>query len=285
MTCGCRAASWMEKRPAFKSGDWVAPLLLPRKMQAMFRIAPLRRLMTKVFGPEGIYEWVIARTRYIDEVFEKALSGGFTQVLIIGAGFDSRAIRFKTAASGVKVLELDALPTQEAKLRQYRAREIVVPSNVTFVALDFDRESMARKLMESGLSVGARTLVIAEGVFQYITPEAACDTLKTISDLVGPGSWMVFDYAHASVLRGEGDSYGQARMVRGTNRVGESWQFGMDEEDVGPMLAKYSFRLLDHKSPEALENTYFRDKNGKKLARINGTQSIAMAEKVGEELQ
>jgi methyltransferase (TIGR00027 family) len=280
MTCGCRAASWIEKRPAFKSGDWEAPLLLPRKMQVLFKIAPLRRLMTKILGPDGIYEWVIARTRYIDEVFERALASGFTQVLIVGAGFDTRAIRFKTAASSVKVLELDALPTQEAKLHQYRSRDIVVPSNVTFVALDFDRESLAEKLKEGGFRVGARTLVVAEGVFQYIKPEAAYDSLQTMRDLVGPGSWIVFDYAHASVLRGEGDSYGQARMVRGTNRVGESWQFGLDEADVAPLLAKYAFRLMDHKSPEALEDRYFRDKSGRVLGRINGTQSIAMAEKL-----
>lgn len=54
MTCGCRAASWMEKRAAFRSGDWVAPLLLPRKMQALFKVPVFRRLLTRVFGPEGV---------------------------------------------------------------------------------------------------------------------------------------------------------------------------------------------------------------------------------------
>jgi hypothetical protein len=77
LTCGCRAASWMEKRPAFKSGDWVAPLLLPRKIQVLFKVPLFRHALTKVFGPEGVYEWVIARTKYIDDVFERALADGF----------------------------------------------------------------------------------------------------------------------------------------------------------------------------------------------------------------
>jgi len=282
MTCGCRAASWMEKRPAFKSGDWVAPLLLPRKMQFLFRVRPVRRLLTRLLGPEGIYEWVIARTRYIDGIFEGALSNGVTQVLIIGAGFDSRAVRFKTAERSVRVFELDAAPTQQAKLRQYRARGIAVPANVTFVAINFDKETIEERLRAGGFAVGAKTLVIAEGVFQYITPDAAHATLKAVKNLVGRGSWLVFDYAHASVLRGEGDAYGQKRMISGTMRFGESWQFGLEKEEVKPLLSRYALKVKDLKDPPALQRQYFVDQGGKALARINGTQSIVFAEKTGK---
>ena len=279
MTCGCRAASWMEKRPAFKSGDWVAPLMLPRKIQVLFKVAPLRRMLTKVFGPEGVYEWVIARTKYFDDVFERAMAGGVIQVLIIGAGFDSRAIRFKTGDRAVRVFELDAPTTQEAKRQQYKARGIAIPPNVSFVAINFEKESIAEKLLKSGFRRGTRTLVIAEGVFQYLRPEAAHTTLKTIGDLVGTGSWMVFDFAHASVLRGEGSTYGEKRMAQGVRKFGESWQFGLDEQEVRPLLLKYSFRLTDLKSPQALEECYFKGDDGKVFARINGTQSIVLAEK------
>jgi len=279
MTCGCRAASWMEKRPAFKSGDWVAPLLLPRKIGVAFKIAPLRRLLTRIMGPKGVYEWVIARTRYIDEIFEKALSSGCVQALIIGAGFDSRAIRFNTSERGTKVFELDAAPTQEAKLQQYRDRDIAVPPNVTFVPINFDRESIPEKLKEVDFCAAAKTLVIAEGLFQYLKPDAALAVLQTIKDLTGPGSWLVFDYAHADAFCGEGNAYGQARMIRGTKRLGESWQFGIDEQELKPLLSKYAFRLVEQKSPEVLEDTYFRLRDGRLLGRVNGTQSIALAEK------
>jgi methyltransferase (TIGR00027 family) len=285
MTCGCRAASWMEKRSAFKSGDWVAPLLLPRKLQVLFRIPPVRRLLTRVLGPEGVYEWVIARTRFIDEVFEHALSGGVTQVLIIGAGFDTRAIRFKTDDRKLRIFELDASPTQAAKLGQYKARGITPPRNVTFVAMNLEKESINQKLLKKGFRKGAKTLVVAEGVFQYLKPEAACEALRTMRDLVGTGSTLVFDYAHASVLRGEGSAYGEARMTRGVARHGESWQFGLDQREVAPLLSKYSFTVKDIHGPRALENRYFRGRDGKVFARINGTQSIVLAERAGRTRQ
>jgi O-methyltransferase involved in polyketide biosynthesis len=101
-----------------------------------------------------------------------------------------------------------------------------------------------------------------------------------IRELVGVGSWVVFDYAHASVLRGEGGAYGEKRMAQGVRKFGESWQFGLDEREVKPLLLKYSFRLTDLKSPHALEEKYFRGEDGKAFTRINGTQSMVLAERV-----
>jgi methyltransferase (TIGR00027 family) len=113
----------------------------------------------------------------------------------------------------VKVFELDAPITQEVKRQQYKARGIASPPNVRFVAINFEKESVTEKLVRNGFCRGTKTLVVAEGVFQYLKPEAAHDTLKTLNDLVGTGSWMVFDYAHASVLRDESDAYGEKSSV------------------------------------------------------------------------
>ncbi|HUH98117.1 MAG TPA: class I SAM-dependent methyltransferase, partial [Anaerolineales bacterium] len=85
ITCGLRAASSMESNPLYRSDDWVAKMLLPRKLQLLFRFPPARKLLIRLIGPVGIYEWVIARTRYIDAVFARAASGGFSQVLLLGA--------------------------------------------------------------------------------------------------------------------------------------------------------------------------------------------------------
>jgi O-methyltransferase involved in polyketide biosynthesis len=79
------------------------------------------------------------------------------------------------------------------------------------------------ELKESGFNKGKKTLVILEGVLQYLKPEAVYATLNTIKNHVGAGSWLVFDYAHASVLRGEGNLYGETRIMKEANKYGESW--------------------------------------------------------------
>jgi methyltransferase (TIGR00027 family) len=269
----------LESNPLYKSDDWVAQKLLPKKIQWAFKLAAARSLFVKAFAPEGVYEWVIARTKYIDALFAKACSEGFSQIVFFGAGFDTRGIRFQSELTRMKVFELDAPTTQRAKIDQYQKRDIAVPANLVFVPIDFEKELIEDKLHEAGFCKGARTLVILEGVTQYLRPEAIYSTLRAISNEVGEGSWLIFDYAHASVLKGEGKAYGQDRMMKGVNKYGESWQFGLEEAEVGPLLTRYGFRLMEQKSPHDLQETYFKDERGKILGRVNGTQSIIMAEK------
>ncbi len=279
MVCGLRAISSMESRPAFRSGDHVAQLLLPLRIHMLCAIPPLRKVLTRIMGPAGMYEWVIARTRYIDAVFEQAVTAGFPQALLVGAGFDTRAIRFYSGTRGMHVYELDAATTQEAKLQQYRARHIVVPPSAHFIPIDFEKESFPAKLKEGGFRAGVKTLVVAEGVFQYLTPETARETLRSISALVPAGSWLVFDYAHASVLRGEGGQHGEKGVTDSLQKMGEAWRFGLEEREVGPLLAAHGFAMVEIKSPQALEGMYFMGDKGKPVARINGTQSIVRAER------
>jgi methyltransferase (TIGR00027 family) len=279
VTCGCRAISYMESNPLYKSDDWVAPKLLPCVLQIIVRIPIARRLLSRIFGPPGIYEWVIARTKYIDEIFSHASTEGFSQVLLFGAGFDSRAVRFQSELKGAKVFELDVATTQRMKIEQYRKRSIVVPSNLTFIPINFEKESFVDKLKATGFIKGKKTLIILEGVLQYLKPEAVYETIKELSNQVVSGSCLVFDYAHASVLRGKGNLYGETTIMETLNTYGESWQFGFEEADVEPVLNKYGFKLLDRKDPKELEELYFKDINGIIKARVNGTQSIVKAER------
>jgi len=152
-----------------------------------------------------------------------------------------------------------------------------MPRNLSFVPINFEKELIVERVKEAGLRSGKKTLVLLEGVLQYLTPEAAYATLDVVKELTGPGSILVFDYAHASVIRGEGNDFGEARMTEGVNRYGESWQFGLEEADVEPFLRRFGFRPLERSGPKELEKAYFTNKEGRVVARVNGTQSIVKA--------
>ena len=80
-------------------------------MQLLIRIPYTGRLFVKAAAAKGIYEYVIARTKYIDAVFRQSLSDRVSQILIFGAGFDTRALRFQDEARQTKIFELDAAAT------------------------------------------------------------------------------------------------------------------------------------------------------------------------------
>jgi methyltransferase (TIGR00027 family) len=166
------------------------------------------------------------------------------------------------------------------KIGQYRKRGIEVPPNVTLIPINFEKESVAERLAAGGFRADGKTLVILEGVLQYLAPEAAHATIDTVRGLAGAGSWLVFDYAHASAVRAEGGPSEETRMMKGLSRYGESWQFGLEEAEVEPFLRGHGFRMVDRKGPKELGESYFRTADGVVRAQVNGTQSIVKAERL-----
>jgi methyltransferase (TIGR00027 family) len=279
LCCFCRAVSSLEKDPFYRSGDDIALSLMPDFLRLLVRIPGAGRLFTRVFMAKGIYEYIIARTKYIDAVFRQALDDGFEQVLIFGAGFDTRALRFQAEARRTRIFELDAPPTLEAKIRQFRKRRISVPPNLLFVPINFDKEAVPAKLEQAGFRRGAQALFVIEGVLEYLQPESVDRTFRTIQDFAGEGSDIVFNYVYASVIRDETEYYGEKGALETLSKVGESWHFGIERGGIGSFLAKYGFELRDHRDARELEEMYFKNTAGKIVGRVNGTHCLVRAGK------
>jgi O-methyltransferase involved in polyketide biosynthesis len=124
-TCLARVLSYMEKRVEYKSNDYISLVIVNSIVKILVRIPPLWKCFLKFF-PVGMYEYVIARTKYIDTELTKALQKGVEQVLIFGAGFDSRGIRFNDISKNAKIFELDVPVTQSAKITRYHEKGIKI---------------------------------------------------------------------------------------------------------------------------------------------------------------
>jgi len=280
LTCACRALSWMETNPLFKSEDWIAPRLLPRKIQLLVKLSVLRRILSHVFGPKGIYPWVIARTKYIDDWFLGAAQDGFTQVLILGAGFDSRSIRFKEDLDNMRIFELDAGTTQIIKTSQFKKRQVNFPENVTLIPINFELESILPKLEKAGFRRDARTLLLMEGVLQYINPVSVRQIMAALKKVTAPGSRLICDFAQASFFSQDKSGFGKSGLKKRLARFGETFQFGLDDSEVGPFFGEYGFKLIEYVKPADLEEMYFKDAKGRIQARVSDTQCIVAAERV-----
>ncbi|MFH2012879.1 MAG: SAM-dependent methyltransferase [Pseudomonadota bacterium] len=280
MTCLSRACSALETNSYYKSDDYIAPLLLPSFLKPFLYVSLARKLFSKVLAPKGIYEYVIARTKYIDAVFKQALSEEFDQILIFGAGFDTRALRFKDRMQNTRLYELDTAITQQAKIRQYKKRNITLPPNLTFITINFDKEKLSAKLDETGFRKYQRSLFVLEGLLMYLQSDSAHATFKTIQDYAGKGSWIVFDYIYSSVLRNEGTCYGESVITQTVSAAGEKWYFGIEKGEIEKFLAPYELNLINHKDAQELEKIYFKDSKGKIIGRVNGTHCLVTAEKI-----
>lgn len=277
MTCVSRTASFFENRSQYKTDDFIAPRLVPKKMLPFLKIGFLRKLCIPLFTPTGIYEYVIARTKYMDSIFKKAVSDNFDQILIFGAGFDSRGIRFSNARSHTGIFELDVPVTQNAKIQQLEKRKIEIPSNIVFVSIDFAKENLEEKLSGAGFLRNKRSLFILEGLIMYLSEKVVRSTFQIIQRYSAENSEVVFDYIYASVCREENQLYGEKEIFNTVKKAGEGWSFGIENGEIENFLKKYDFRLVEHLNSRNLEERYFRSDTGNIVGKINGTHCIAHA--------
>jgi methyltransferase (TIGR00027 family) len=273
-TCMSRAASYREKRECYKGTDHIAYALVPGFVKLLLRFPRGCQLYNKHLAPKGIYEYVIARTKYIDSLFMDALGQGFDQIVIFGAGFDSRAQRFNHLYRSTRIFELDAPITQGEKLNAFKEKHIMIPENLIYVPINFMQESLAEKLTKAGFEKGRKSLFLLEGVTMYLSDDAIDKTFTFIRDVAGKGSWVVFDYIYAGVLRQENKYYGEKDILKTVAKAGEAWSFALEEGEIESFLRKYDFNLKNHSNAQELEERYFRDQEGEIVGKINGTHSI-----------
>jgi methyltransferase (TIGR00027 family) len=244
----------------------------------MFRIKILRNWIISK-NPKGIYEYVIARTKYNDEILTHELGIDCAQVFIFGAGFDSRAIRMQMLAPDAKFYELDAPATQEAKIQQYNQRKIPINPNLIFIPVNFEKQKAIEEINKTEYQFEKKTCFLLEGLIMYLTPEAVDETFQTISLIASSGSILVFDTVYTSILKKNEDKYGE-EIKNKVAENNESFQFGLELEEVKSFLEKYGWELIELCDAPSLEKKYFTDENGTRKARVNDAHFLVQAKRI-----
>ena len=265
--------------------DPFALRLLPFWWRVLVRLVYLPGLRNAVLSLRerrmpGSLGALLCRVRYIDDVLRQSLEEGLDQLVILGAGFDSRAYRI-AGIDHIQVFEVDLPGT--VKLKQTRVERVLgaVPDNVTLVGMNFDRQNLADVLKGAGLQKGRRTLFIWEGVTQYLTAEAVDHTLKFVSGVSGVGSAIVFTYVRRGIIDGTDGPEWFQRFTVFARRVGSPLLFGLDPDGLDQYLADRGLRLIDDVGAAEYQDRYLRP-IGREMSVFEG-ERVAFA--VVRELQ
>ena len=180
-----------------------------------------------------------------------ALADGAQQVVLLGAGYDSRPYRI-AGGERARVFEVDHPSTQAVK-RSRLARMRPPARNVAWVPVDFLRESFGEALVRAGYDTGASAFFIWEGVSNYLTAQAVDATLRWVAANSAEGSTLSFTYVHAGLLDGSVRFPGAEPWVQAVERAGEPFTFGVDPAGLAGYLAQRGMRVLsDVSTAEAL---------------------------------
>jgi len=210
-------------------------------------------------GP-GVNGFLAARDRYIDDVLISFLEEGLKQLVILGAGYDSRPYRFDLSGQ-VKTFEVDHPTTQADKLKKVQIIFGNVPEHVSYVAIDFNTQTLEERLLASGYDPKLKTLFIWQGVSMYLTGEAVDATLNFVARHSGQSSAIVFDYLYKTVLDRIQRQKEVVNMRRYRFMTGEGLIFGISEGTVTTFLNERGFRQVIDVNVDDLKAAYFTGQN------------------------
>jgi methyltransferase (TIGR00027 family) len=253
-----RTAAYMALFRALETGrrgglfaDPYAVRFLPgglRAAGAAARVPPLRAGVCRYIDRRwpGARTSAVARTRAIDDLLAEALGTGLRQVVFLGAGYDTRALRLPSLA-GVAVFELDQPALLAAKRERLGAdAERTGPATARAlrrVPIDFARDEVVPTLARAGFDPASPAVFVWEGVTNYLTAEAADSTFRAVAS-TARGGRLAFTYVHSGVIDGSVEFEGAERLRSTVSGVGEPWTFGLHPDELAAYLADRGLRLL-----------------------------------------
>ena len=209
-------------------------------------------------GALALRAHIVLRSRYAEDRLAQAISRGVTQYVVLGAGLDTFAYRQPAWTKDLRVFELDRAPMQKEKRERLSLSRVLVPDNVVFASIDFEREKLVDTLAKHGLDPATPTFFSWLGVTMYLTEAAVFDVLREVLRFP-KGSEIVFTFAPAP----SGDSMDEAqqRLAELAASVGEPWQTYFEPDDLAARLRAEHFSEVELLEPSEAAARYFEARN------------------------
>jgi methyltransferase (TIGR00027 family) len=260
-TCFFRAIAALHPDPNLRNPDYLAEkfVFIPYALKKDYEAA---RMTMNTYGA-GTYYYVNARTLHIDALLKQMADIGATQVIILGAGFDSRGYRFREAYPRLRFFEVDLPATIEWKKEKVIKIFGQLPETVVYAPIDFNTQTLGDVLDQLGYDPKQKSFFIWEGVTMYITEDACRGTLTFIKNHAAAGSTVVLDYILRPVIEGKYQGfYGAARNAAVVGAHGEPYICGWTAREAEEMIRQIGLVVVSDVDADFLTRRYLIGTDG-----------------------
>jgi methyltransferase (TIGR00027 family) len=250
-TAYLRAAHQLfDKQPRILDDPVVVLLLGPAALQR------IKDTADHYFTPErlALRAHVVLRSRFAEDRLAAAVLRGITQYVILGAGFDTFALRQPPWAQPLKILEVDHPGTQAMKRSHLAAAGLVMPQNAAFANIDFEHESLHDGLLRHHFSMDEPTFFSWLGVTMYLKEDAIDAVLRSVA-MFPAGSEIVLTFAPLP-----GDS--PSPLAQRAASYGEPWVSYFEPDTLEAKLRSTGFPKVEFLPSAEAEALYFRQRPG-----------------------
>ena len=262
-----RALACYEDDPLIRGNDYMAEIFLPVDKRAPLKLEHIRPVIKKAI-PEGLYEYVIARTKHFDELFSQALKQQIPQIVLLGTGYDSRAYRYAGEIENSKIFEVDITGTQKEKLKILKDNSIDLHPQVAYVEADFEQDEWFQSLYDAGYQNSLKTLYVWEGVTFYLSPKSVESTLRMLRQHSLTGSTISFDYQHTD----------NDNMLIETGLKDESIKFGLNSQVCDNYLKRLGYSVLEKIDSSIMSKRYLTMTSGNRFGEVKSIMNLVTAQ-------
>lgn len=280
-TAMMRALAAYDEREEIRCRDDLAEAFLAPEGRRLLVDRASREATLKHRTAPGMYEFMIARTAFFDEVVERALREDIPQMVFLGAGYDTRPYRFRALIKSTRIFELDLAPTQQRKQVLLREAGVPIPEQVAFVAVDFRRDDFGDVLRAAGYDTRQSALFVWEGVTYYLSAEVVDEMLARVRAIAPAGGSICFDYASLSPEALGEDGVKKLREKMRADHPGEPAKFGIRAGELESFLAARGFSVVEHLAPEEMEARYLTLRDGSRAGKLPQLFHLVLARVAG----
>jgi methyltransferase (TIGR00027 family) len=200
-----------------------------------------------------VKDMVKIRTKYFDDTLEKHLSQRYRQVVILGAGLDTRAVRKQMP--GVTYFEIDDPATLMLKQACYERQGI--DAGVTFIPGNYVTDGLIDLLKQNGFDFDVPTYFIWEGNVMYLPLDKVKQVLIDLTAHVEQFR-VSCDYMAESVISKTTGDAGITTLVESFAAMGAPWLSGI--RDIQSFARDLGLDLLENFQTSELHRTYRHDR-------------------------
>jgi methyltransferase (TIGR00027 family) len=221
----------------------------------LMKFSPLREMIFAKRDEElpGVIGNLLYRTRYIDDILRENLEE-MEQLLILGAGFDTRALRIEGIES-LKVFEADHPQTISKKRKGLKNIYQELPEHLSLVQIDFEKKDLSEVLLKNNFNKNKKTFVIWEGVTQYLEKEAVDKVLDYFSELKS-GSRVLFTYIKKEVLAASERSQADQKIIDFVKEMGSPWKTAFKSTEIEEILKSRGLELIENVGRDEYHKRY-----------------------------
>ena len=198
----------------------------------------------------------IGSLRYAEDEVERCAARGVEQYAILGAGFDTFALRRNDLAGSVRVFEIDFPDVQALKRDRVKASGKIPAQHPTFVPVDFETMSVNEAMTAAGFDRSRASVWSWMNTIPYLTNEATESSLREIREIMAPGSRLLLNYSGEVPLTAEQAEY-LARLGEITGGGGEPFKSKWKPEEFETLLDSCGYRVVEHATEVDLNERYY----------------------------